>query len=111
MPSGFNGLLTATVFLPAVAALLLATGVIRDARSIRWYAGIVALADLVLSVIVFVLFQPGGDRFQLIDRFDWIDTGTVQASYLLGVDGISAPLVMLTGLLGIVRGVRVVPHP
>jgi len=101
MPSGFNGLLTATVFLPAVAALLLATGVIRDARSIRWYAGIVALADLVLSVIVFVLFQPGGDRFQLVDRFDWIDTGTVQASYLLGVDGISAPLVMLTGLLGL----------
>ena len=101
MPTGFNGLLTATVFLPAVAALLLALGILRDDRAIRWYAGAVALADLVLSVIVFVLFTPGGDRFQLVDRFDWIDTGTVQASYLLGVDGISAPLVMLTGLLGL----------
>ena len=37
----------------------------------------------------------------MIDRINWIDTGTVQASYLLGVDGISAPLVMLTGLLGL----------
>ena len=101
MASEFNGLLTATVFLPAVAALLLALGIARDDRTVRWFAGAVALADLVLSVIVFVLFQPGGERFQLVDRFTWIDTGTVQASYLLGVDGISAPLVMLTGLLGL----------
>ena len=101
MPTGFNGLLTATVFLPAVAALLLAVGVARGDRAIRWYAGIVAAADLALSVAVFVLFQPGGPRFQLVDRFDWISTETVQASYLLGVDGISAPLVMLTGLLGL----------
>ena len=101
MPTGFNGLLTATVFLPAVAALLLAVGVARGDRAIRWYAGIVAAADLALSVAVFVLFQPGGARFQLVDRFDWISTDTVQASYLLGVDGISAPLVMLTGLLGL----------
>ena len=101
MASEFNGLLTATVFLPAVAALLLALGIARNDRAIRWFAGAVALADLALSVIVFVLFQPGGERFQLVDRFTWIDTGTVQAGYLLGVDGISAPLVMLTGLLGL----------
>ena len=101
MPTGFNGLLTATVFLPAVAALLLAVGLIRGDRNIRWFAAAAAAADLVLSVIVFALFQPGGPRFQLVDRFDWITTDTVQASYLLGVDGISAPLVMLTGLLGL----------
>ena len=101
MPTGFNGLLTVTVFLPAVAALLLAVGLVRDVRHIRWFAAAVAAADLVLSVVVFVLFQPGGERFQLVDRIDWITTDTVQASYLLGVDGISAPLVMLTGLLGL----------
>ncbi len=101
MPTGFSGLLTATVFLPAVAALLLAFGLVRGDRNIRWFAAAAAVADLVLSVIVFALFRPGGERFQLVDRFDWITTDTVQASYLLGVDGISAPLVMLTGLLGL----------
>ena len=101
MPTGFSGLLTATVFLPAVAALLLAFGLVRGDRNIRWFAAAAAAADLVLSVIVFALFRPGGERFQLVDRFDWITTDTVQASYLLGVDGISAPLVMLTGLLGL----------
>ena len=101
MATGFTGLLTITVFLPAVAALLLAVGVVRGDRNVRWFAAAVAAADMVLSVIVFVLFQKGGERFQLVDRFDWINTETVQASYLLGVDGISAPLVMLTGLLGL----------
>lgn len=101
MPGGFNGLLTATVFLPAVASLLLAVGIIRGDRAVRWFAAAVAAADLALAVAVFALFRPGGPQFQLVDRFDWIDTGTVQASYLLGVDGISAPLVMLTGLLGL----------
>ncbi len=101
MPTGFTGLLTATVFLPAVASLLLAVGVVRGDRNIRWFAAAIAAADLVLSVLVFALFKRGGETFQLVDRFDWINTGTVQASYLLGVDGISAPLVMLTGLLGL----------
>ena len=101
MGNEFNGLLTATVFLPAIAALLLAVGIIRGDRAIRWFAVLVTAADLALSVVVFALFQRGGERFQLIDRFTWIDTGTVQANYLLGVDGISAPLVMLTGLLGL----------
>ncbi len=101
MANEFNGLLTATVFLPAIAALLLAVGILRDDRAIRWFAALVTAVDLALSVVVFALFERGGERFQLIDRFTWIDTSTVQANYLLGVDGISAPLVMLTGLLGL----------
>ena len=105
MQGDFNGLLTATVFLPAAAALLLlalpAAGLLRSHGAIRWFAAGAAIADLALSVAVFVLFRPGGPQFQLVDRFDWISTDTVQAGYLLGVDGISAPLVMLTGLLGL----------
>ena len=97
----FNGLLTATVFLPAAAALILALGLLRGDRNIRIFAAVVAAADLILAVAVFALFRQGGPRFQLIDRLDWISTDTVQASYFLGVDGISAPLVMLTGLLGL----------
>ena len=97
----FNGLLTATVLLPAAAALILALGLLRGDRAIRIFAAAVAAIDLILAVAVFALFRQGGPRFQLIDRLDWISTDTVQASYFLGVDGISAPLVMLTGLLGL----------
>ena len=60
MPTGFNGLLTVTVFLPAVAALLLAVGLVRDVRHIRWFAAAVAAADLVLSVVVFAFSSREG---------------------------------------------------
>ena len=61
------------------------------------------MADLALAGLVFLLFDrgDGADRFQLVDRFSWISADTLQASYFLGVDGLSAPLVLLTGLLGL----------
>ena len=97
----FNGLLTATVFLPAAgaAALLL----VRGDRNIRGVAVLVALADLVLALLVFAFFDRGADaaRFQFVDQFPWIPDVGLKASYLLAVDGLSAPLVALTGLLGI----------
>ena len=97
--TGFNGLLTATVFLPALGALLILL-LVRSDRNVRLVAALVGLADLALSILVFALFDPDAARFQLVDRFAWINTDTFQASYLMAVDGLSAPLVLLTGLLG-----------
>lgn len=103
----FNGLLTATVFVPLAGAVVIAT-LLRGDQRIRVFAVAVALADMALAITVMALFQhgDGSDRFQLIDKVDWIGEGTIfnnqtfSASYHLGVDGLSAPLVLLTGLLG-----------
>ena len=97
----FNGLLTATVFLPAAGALVLLL-LVRGNRNIRAFAVAVALADLVLSLLVFSFFDrsDGAERFQMIDHFPWIPDVGLKAAYLLAVDGLSAPLVALTGLLG-----------
>ena len=81
---------------------------LRGDRLVRAFAVAVALVELVLSIVVFSLFDngEGAQRFQLVDRFDWIGVGTLfnnqtfSASYHLGVDGLSAPMVLLTGLLG-----------
>jgi NADH-quinone oxidoreductase subunit M len=97
----FSGLLTATVFLPAAGAVVILL-LVRGDRNIRFFAALVGLADLALSLIVFIFFNraEGAPRFQFIDRIGWITTETLNASYFLGVDGLSAPLVLLTGLLG-----------
>tara|TARA_Y100000588_G_scaffold72738_1_gene75127 strand:+ start:1432 stop:2958 length:1527 start_codon:yes stop_codon:yes gene_type:complete len=97
----FNGLLTATVFLPAVGALVLL--LVNGDKNIRGVAVAVAVADMVLSLIVFGAFNRGADadRFQFVDKFEWIPDVGLNANYLLAVDGLSAPLVALTGLLGI----------
>ena len=95
------GLLTLTVFLPAAGALVI-LALLRQERVIRGFAFGVGLLDLLLALGVFLLFDRSGAaaRFQLVDRFHWISGETLNASYFLGVDGLSAPLVLLTGLLG-----------
>ena len=102
MVTGYTGLLTATVFLPAVGALAILL-VVRGERNIRVFAVLIALADLVLALAAFFLFDhsDGADRFQFIDKFAWISGETLNASFFLGVDGLSVPLIALTGLLGL----------
>ncbi len=97
----FPGMLTLTVFLPALGALII-FALVRGDRAVRVFAFLVGLADLLLAAAVFLSFDRGeaAQRFQLVDRLNWITTETFNASYFLGVDGLSAPLVLLTGLLG-----------
>ena len=102
----FDGILTATVFLPLAGALVIAT-LLRGDQNIRVFAAVIVAADLVLAITAFSLFDSDGlHRFQLIDRVEWIGeetffkNRTFEANYHLGIDGLSAPMVMLTGLLG-----------
>ncbi len=98
----FDGLLTATVFLPLVAAVLI-TLVFKREQTIRWMAIGATLATFVLSVVVFARYDTAVGGVQLVDQFErWIPVPGLQSQYLLGVDGLSAPLVLLTGLLGTV---------
>ena len=101
MVTGYSGLLTATVFLPAAGAVVILL-FLRSQGKIRRFAALVALADLVLCLLVFSLFEQGdgADRFQLVDRFTWIGADSLKASFFMGVDGLSVPLIALTGILG-----------
>ena len=81
MISGFSGLLTATVFLPVVGALVILL-LVRGDRNIRAVAVLVVVADLALSLLVFGMFDrgDGGARFQFVDRFHWLTGELLQAS-------------------------------
>ena len=101
---GFSGWLTATVFLPLAGAIVIALAV-RGDRNVRLVAGAVALAELVLTIVVFAKYDlgAGSGAIQLADRVDnWIPIESFRIDYYLGIDGLSAPLVLLTGLLGAV---------
>ena len=95
-----NGLLTSLVFLPLVAAIAIAL-LARSDRQVRWAAGTVALVQLVLSAVVFSLYDRQTGGIQLVDRVsDWMPVPSLNVEYFLAVDGLSAPMVLLTGLLG-----------
>ena len=100
--SEFNGILTITVFLPVLAALIIvaARPLQLDDRIIRWFAILSTVAAFVLSLIVFLSYDRDAGGVQMIDHLSWLSAQTIKSAYLLGVDGLSAPLVLLTGLLG-----------
>ncbi len=100
--SEFNGILTVTVFLPALAALviLIARPFNLEDRIIRWFAILSTVVTFILSLIVFLAYDRDAGGVQFIDHISWLSAETIKSSYLLGVDGLSAPLVLLTGLLG-----------
>ena len=96
-------MLSVFLLLPLVGALTLLTLPREREGDARWVALFYSVLTFILSIAIFIRFDPDNPGYQFVDRFEWIqgaDTGfTVQ--YALGVDGLSAPLVMLTGLLSL----------
>ncbi len=99
----FEGLLTLTVFLPAAVALIAAVfarGSNAD-QQIRWISIGATVVTFFLTTIVFFGYDQEAGGVQMIDYFkNWIPIDALRSSYILGVDGLSAPLVLLTGILG-----------
>lgn len=90
-------MLSAIVFLPLVAALLLAVPAIPD-RVARWAWVAVAAADLALVAVVWANFEePPEGQLAFEERLAWIPG--VGASYHIGVDGLSLPLVGMTAIV------------
>jgi NADH-quinone oxidoreductase subunit M len=90
-------ILTIVTFLPLVGVLALAIAPERYARGL---ALVTALATWVVSLLLLVGFQAGGQRgelFQFVIAAPWIPAFGIQ--FKLGVDGLSLVLVILTTTL------------
>ncbi len=90
-------MLTAVIALPLVgAALVLGLGgTPARARAIALTA---VVAELALTAVLFAAYDTA-DGYSFIQRADWIPALGVQ--YLVGVDGLSVPMVLLNGILGV----------
>jgi NADH-quinone oxidoreductase subunit M len=89
--------LSLLVFLPALgaAALLL---VPRRAVSLLFYAALgVSLLAFVDSLLIFWRFDPNVADMQMVERLAWIPSYGIE--YIVGVDGLSLFLVLLTALI------------
>jgi NADH-quinone oxidoreductase subunit M len=66
----------------------------------RRLALLVAVLELVLSLLVLAAFEPeAGATFQLVERYEWI--AGINLHFLLGIDGLSVLFLPLTALLTI----------
>jgi NADH-quinone oxidoreductase subunit M len=59
------------------------------------------------SVLAWVWFDPSKSGVQLVQHFTWIKTFNIE--YLMGVDGLSISMVLLTGLISFVAFIASLP--
>ena len=91
-------LLSLVIWTPIAGGLwvLLASGD-RGGPTVRGVALAVSLATFVLSIFLWIGFDPTTYEMQFVERTAWIPAFDIH--YHLGVDGISMPLVLLTTLM------------
>ncbi|MFM7373099.1 MAG: NADH-quinone oxidoreductase subunit M, partial [Sphaerospermopsis kisseleviana] len=90
--------LSAIIFLPLVASLAIPLIPDKDGKTIRCYGLGVAFADLALMIYaVWQGYDFQSSALQLTETYSWIPQ--IGLNWALAIDGLSMPLVLLTGLI------------
>ncbi|HYM83124.1 MAG TPA: NADH-quinone oxidoreductase subunit M, partial [Candidatus Dormibacteraeota bacterium] len=90
-------IVSVVTFLPLAGAIVLGFVPRDSVRTIRYIALGTALLTFVASLLMLVGFPIGRPGFYYVERLDWIPAFGVQ--YKVGIDGLSAALVVLTTTL------------
>ncbi len=88
-------ILSSLIFLPLAGALLMLF--IRNEFFARFWALGITTLTAILSVQLVSAFDTTTSKFQFVEQYNWIDSLNIQ--YVIGVDGISILLVMLTTMI------------
>ncbi|MEO0755971.1 MAG: NAD(P)H-quinone oxidoreductase subunit 4 [Cyanobacteria bacterium J06648_16] len=90
--------LTFSILFPIGAALLLPFIPDKDGKTVRWYALIVGLINFAVLVYAFVnYYDPSSSGMQLVESYTWVST--LDLKWSVGADGLSMPLILLTGFI------------
>ncbi len=90
-------ILSVIVFTPLVAGMLLLFIPADRKQEARVAALAAGLFTFAMSVWVYFSYDAAAAGYQFVEKYSWLPA--LGISYHVGVDGISAPLVMLTGLV------------
>lgn len=90
--------LTAIILFTLVASFAIPLIPDKEGKTVRWYALGVGLTDLALTVYAFWNhYDLQNSTLQLVERYPWIPQ--LNLNWSLGIDGLSMPLLVLTGLV------------
>ncbi len=92
-----NHLLTLILFFPALSALVILFLPRDEMKLIRWTALIASLVPFVLTLVLWLRFDPNISGFQFQEQYTWYEA--IHSTLHLGVDGLSLTMVLLTTLL------------
>ena len=97
-------LLSVIVFTPIITALLILLYKPEQKKAIRITALTAALFALALSAFVYFTYDKAAAGYQFVEKYNWMPSMGI--SLFFGVDGLSVPLVLLTGIV-MVTGVMI----
>ncbi len=91
-------ILSIVLFIPVVGTLALLFLPKENKTLIKVWANLVMFIGLVASIPLWWMYDRGNADFQLVERYDWIPS--IGARYIIGIDGISLLLILLTTVIG-----------
>lgn len=104
-------ILSLITFLPIIGMIIVLLLPKEQQNSVRMTTLLITGFQFILSVVMIMNFNYSSagifdqSSFQFVEKFRWIEIpgiswiGTVKVDYFLGIDGISAPMVLLTSLV------------
>ena len=90
-------LLTIVILFPLIGAIATALTPRTETALIRAAAAFSTFVSMVLSVVVFVLFEPGTGSYQFVQKSGWVES--LGISFHVGVDGINVGLVLMSAIV------------
>lgn len=90
--------LTTVILMPVVASLIVPFIPDKDGKTVRWFALTVGLIDFcIISYAFYSQYDPSLSTMQLVESYTWVES--LDLKWSVGVDGLSMPLVLLTGFI------------
>lgn len=90
--------LTTVILFPILASFVIPFLPDHEGKTVRWYALSIGLIDFALIVYAFYTgYDPNSPDLQLVERYSWIPQ--LGLDWSVGADGISMPLILLTGFI------------
>jgi NADH-quinone oxidoreductase subunit M len=105
-----NILLSTLIFLPIFGAFIIVVLPESFRSSYKWIALIISILNLINALTIFGAFNTSVSGYQFVQHSEWIrlklgSLGYLSIDYLLGIDGISLPMVLLSGIVLLVGNV------
>lgn len=87
-----------TILLPFGAGTMLAFFPRKQSTAIKVFAAVAGFLTLILTIFIFSLYDYNAGGYQFINSYRWLED-PLNIDLSLGIDGISAPMVLLTGII------------
>ncbi len=96
--------LISTLAIPLFSAVLILSLPDRQKNAVRWISALSGAALLAISVYIFFAYETNkGGGYQFFIRWDWLQNvaflGPHGIALAFGIDGIAAPMILLTGMV------------